>query len=96
MDIANFPGMRLVSLDVNATVWVPESYGSVLSTAQTVVSIAIESCRQDRPLVALKHVYLLRRQQLLLLSTSSTHHLCKSNNVNFLKPPQIFKSHYSI
>lgn len=45
VDITDFTAMGLVGLNVDATVRVPESNGSVFPAAEAVIAIAIEPCR---------------------------------------------------
>lgn len=43
--------MRLVGLDVDAAVGVPEAEGAVLAAAQAVVAVAVKSNSEHRPFV---------------------------------------------
>lgn len=51
MDIADFTAVRLVGLDVQSTVGIPQPYGAVFAAAQAILAIRVEPRRQYRPFV---------------------------------------------
>lgn len=45
MDVADFPAVGFVGLDVDATVGVPEANGAVFAATEAVVAVAVEPGR---------------------------------------------------
>lgn len=62
MDVTDLAPVRLVCLDVDAPVGIPEAEGTVLAAAEAIVPVPVEPDGQNRPLVPLQHVRLLPRQ----------------------------------
>lgn len=59
VNVSDFSGVRLVGLDVDAAVGVPEADGAIFAAAEAVISVSIEPSCKNRPLVPSQHLRLV-------------------------------------
>lgn len=62
VDIADFTAVRFVGFDMDTTVRIPETNGTVLAATQAIVAVAVEPGGQNGTFVAFEYISFVSRQ----------------------------------